>query len=66
MPIYEYQCPNEPCATRTERICRLDERPNLIVCPACGAEAVRVQGRTGRPKFEGSGFYETDYKVQMP
>ena len=66
MPLYEFQCPNEPCATRTEKIFPVEERPNLIICPSCGAEAVRLFSRTGRPKFEGSGFYETDYKVQMP
>lgn len=66
MPIYEFQCQNEVCATRTEKMTAIEDRPNLIVCPACGAEAVRVVSRTGRPKFEGSGFYETDYKVQLP
>ena len=62
MPIYEYQCENEHCATRTEKIMNRDERTETIECPHCGREARIAVSSTGAPQFKGRGFYQTDYK----
>lgn len=63
MPIYEYTCTNETCATKTEKlISDINYRPETIECPACGAESKRNIARTGAPQFKGRGFYVTDYK----
>lgn len=40
-------------------------RNNEILCPECACAFTVISithSRTAPPKFEGSGFYETDYK----
>ncbi len=60
MPIYSYKC--NKCKKTIELLRKVqDANP---ICHECGEDAVmdRLMSLTGRPKFSGSGFYETDYK----
>jgi putative FmdB family regulatory protein len=59
MPTYDFRC---PAGHNTERFYRkISAAPAELVCPECGALAVRqVSGGAGLV-FKGSGFYITDY-----
>lgn len=60
MPIYEFQC--NKCGTVFERLTR-DRNIKTTSCKNCGdTSASRIMSTTAKPKFNGSGFYETDYK----
>lgn len=57
MPIYTYIC--KDCGHKFDKL-----SSETIICPVCKSvktERVRVY-KTGL-KFNGEGFYETDYKV---
>ena len=66
MPIYTFKCPScnkEEDVTQSMKasapVCR------RCVNASCGVHIVemkRVFKSVGKPKFKGSGFYETDYK----
>ncbi len=59
MPTYEYRCPNGHDFEHFFR--KISEATSEMVCPVCGATAVRrVSGGAGL-LFKGSGFYLTDY-----
>lgn len=58
MPIYEYQCENESCGIRFERMQSFSADP-LADCPTCGGPVHRVIQPVG-VIFKGSGFYVTD------
>ena len=59
MPTYDYRCQNGHDSEHFFR--RFSDAPTELVCPVCGAEAVRrVSGGAGLV-FKGSGFYLTDY-----
>ena len=59
MPTYEYRCPNGHDFEHFFR--KISEATSEMVCPVCGATAVRrVSGGAGLV-FKGSGFYLTDY-----
>jgi len=58
MPLYEYQC--DSCGARFELIRKFSDPP-LLVCPTCGAEAVRKLISSPAFQFKGSGWYVTDY-----
>lgn len=58
MPIYEYECAD--CGN-FEKIEKVNEETTKQ-CPNCEKDATRVIAVTAKPKFVGSGFYETDYK----
>jgi len=60
MPIYEYYC--DKCDYTEEIICPHNERDNFPICVDCMLPMRRIISQTGRPKFIGGGFYETDYK----
>jgi putative FmdB family regulatory protein len=61
MALYQYQCSN--CADQVEEIRKFSEREELRPCHKCGNGYYQVQlSVPARPKFTGSGFYETDYK----
>ncbi len=60
MPIYTFEC--KECGTIKEVLQSFNASSPL--CEKCNAKKVmvRLMSVTGKPKFEGSGFYETDYK----
>jgi len=67
MPIYTYKCPS--CELTKDFLLKSDDHAPL--CPICcwnpdrdGGEEIMVRqlSKTSNPKFNGSGFYETDYK----
>jgi putative FmdB family regulatory protein len=58
MPMYEFKC--KRCARITESLQPYEAAAPL--CTYCKVPTERVKfSRTGRPKFIGAGFYETDY-----
>ena len=60
MPTYEYRCPNGHDFEKFFRSISSAEAESAIVCPACGAIALRQMSSAGL-MFKGSGFYLTDY-----
>lgn len=59
MPTYDYRCPNGHDFEHFFR--KISDAEAELVCPECGAIAVRkVSGGAGLV-FKGSGFYLTDY-----
>jgi putative FmdB family regulatory protein len=60
MPTYDYKC--QKCEGVFETIQGIND-PHFTKCPACGKEALkRLIGTGGVLKFNGTGFYETDFK----
>lgn len=59
MPNYDYKCLN--CNTRFEIFQSIKDAP-LTVCPNCNGELKRIIGAGAGIIFNGSGFYQTDYK----
>ena len=63
MPIYSFKC-NE-CNQVVELLQNFqDSNP---ICNSCDGqnEMKRLISNIGKPKFNGSGFYETDYKTNL-
>jgi putative FmdB family regulatory protein len=56
MPLYDYRCPNGHLEERLEKI----TAPVESTCAVCGLPSVRVL-RPAAIRFNGSGFYATDY-----
>lgn len=53
MPIYEFQCENTRCAHVSERIFRIDEKPQFVDCPLCGHTAKSIiSGSADRREWE--------------
>ena len=66
MPFYTFKCPS---CSKEEEVLQSMNAANPVcercVGASCGThtpEMKRVFKSTGKPKFKGSGFYETDYK----
>ncbi len=59
MPNYDYKCLK--CNTRFEAFQSIKDAP-LTVCPNCNGELKRIIGAGAGIIFNGSGFYQTDYK----
>lgn len=61
MPTYDYTCAE--CAHKLEAFQKITDEP-LSLCPHCKKSAlVRGIGGAGASfRFQGTGFYETDYK----
>ncbi|CAB4141229.1 CxxC_CxxC_SSSS, putative regulatory protein, FmdB family [uncultured Caudovirales phage] len=57
MPLYEYKC--DKCGIIEVRQAITDAP--LKTCPNCNSNIEKQISVTGKPKFNGSGFYETDY-----
>ena len=56
MPFYSYKCPS--CKKEKEVLQGMNDKP-----PICdGVKMERLFKSVGKPRFKGSGFYETDYK----
>ena len=63
MPFYTFKCPS--CNKEEELLQGMNDE--LPLCKGCDlenhiVEMKRVFKSVGKPKFKGSGFYETDYK----
>ena len=68
MPLYTYRCPS---CSQTKEVLQSIKEPDPVCMrcadASCGVnlpEMKRVFGDVGKPKFKGSGFYETDYKTK--
>ncbi len=59
MPNYDYKCLS--CNTKFEIFQSIKDEP-LKVCPNCNGELKRMIGSGVGIIFNGSGFYQTDYK----
>ena len=63
MPMYTFKCPS--CNFQKEVLQGMnDKSPNCDKCDDESHNSIemeRVYENIGRPKFKGSGFYETDY-----
>lgn len=60
MPTYEYRC--EACGHQFDEFQSMTEEP-LRKCPKCSKNRLRrLFGTGGALLFEGSGFYQTDYR----
>lgn len=59
MPLYDYEC--SECGQRTEVLTKTPP-PKTCECRLCGAIMERQISVPAPPKFNGSGFYETDFK----
>ena len=60
MPIFEFSCPK--CDNVFDKLCR-DRNTKEATCSKCGFNHASKQlANTAKPTFNGTGFYETDYK----
>ena len=59
MPTYDYECTK--CGYHFEKFQKMTD-PHLKTCPKCKGKVRRLIGAGAGIIFEGSGFYETDYK----
>jgi putative FmdB family regulatory protein len=59
MPTYEYKC--RDCGYRFEKFQQMSDKP-LKKCPECAGKLRRLIGTGAGIIFNGSGFYENDYK----
>lgn len=59
MALYIYYCPN--CGREQEVVHKITEEPKFI-CGFCKIAMKRKMCGGGIVKFNGPGFYETDYK----
>ena len=60
MPVYTFEC--EKCKKKMDKIQKFDESNPVCNCIEKGVSMNRLMPMIGKPKFNGSGFYETDYK----
>lgn len=58
MPIHDYQCPD--CGHSFEKL--VDQGTQKAECPKCGALANKQISVPAAPVFNGTGFYQTDFK----
>tara|TARA_Y100001960_G_C13946644_1_gene481619 strand:+ start:245 stop:481 length:237 start_codon:yes stop_codon:yes gene_type:complete len=60
VPVYTFKC-NE-CNSKIELLQKFEDNdPECNICNK-GVAMKRLVSITGKPKFCGTGFYETDYK----
>jgi len=59
MPIYTYRC--NSCKKLIERLHGVKKKV-IMICPSCGGQMQKTVSLPSKPKFKGTGFYETDYK----
>ena len=57
MPMFDYKCPS--CG-HTHEALRKHSDP-APACPKCGEDTERQVSKPAEPRFEGSGFYATDF-----
>lgn len=59
MPIFDFKC--NKCDSTFEKLCNVDVES--VKCKFCGNDdTVKQLSAPGGFQFNGSGFYETDYK----
>lgn len=61
MPIYEYQCGNENCGNKVERLQKIADAP-LKTCPFCQEDSLKKLISAAGFRLKGGGWYETDFK----
>lgn len=61
MPVYEYKC--SKCGAVTEKLSNF-KTPDMIFLECCGEPAYKIMSKISGFKFNGSGFYATDYCKQ--
>jgi len=61
MPTYSYTCAS--CCQSIEAFQKISDEP-LVSCPSCGQDTLKrgIGGGSVSFRFQGSGFYLTDYK----
>ncbi len=59
MPIYSYRC--DSCGHTLDVLRKISDPP-LVVCPSCGASAIRKQVTAAGFQLKGSGWYATDFR----
>ena len=59
MPTYEFRCPKGHDFERFYR--KISDAESEVLCPECGAVAMRQLSAGAGVLFKGSGFYLTDY-----
>ena len=58
--VIEYKCPL--CNTIFEEYYKkYEDVLQYLKCPECGTESQKIISKTSKPKFNGNGFYSTDY-----
>jgi len=60
MPIYKFKC--SKCRNVLELLQNFEDSNPVCNCSKNNNMMDKLISITGRPKFSGSGFYETDYK----
>lgn len=65
MPTYSYTCAS--CCQSIEAFQKISDEP-LVSCPSCGQDTLKrgIGGGSVSFRFQGSGFYLTDYKKKGP
>ena len=63
MPMYTFKC--EKCDKKLEVIQSFKDSNPVCDCTKKTVSMIRLMPMTARPKFSGSGFYETDYKEKI-
>ena len=63
MPVYTFKC--KRCQKTIEKIQNFEESNPICNCIKEGVSMNRLMPMTGKPRFNGSGFYETDYKQKL-
>ncbi len=58
MPIFDFKCYD--CGNIVEKIVKSDQQE--VPCPNCKGTMSRMISAPARIQFNGSGFYETDFK----
>lgn len=60
MPIYEFVC--QDCSCKFEEIV-YNSNSHEVLCPACTSNSLKkLISNTAPPRFNGPGFYATEYK----
>ena len=62
MPNYTFQC--KQCLKEFDELCLSHDNLAVVKCPHCGSTEhdIAYHGANIGIKFQGSGFYQTDYK----
>tara|TARA_Y100000814_G_scaffold91161_1_gene62323 strand:- start:423 stop:668 length:246 start_codon:yes stop_codon:yes gene_type:complete len=63
LPVYSYKC--NQCKKIIELLQGFEDSSPLCSCSSGKFVMERLVSEIGRPKFNGSGFYETDYKQNL-
>ena len=68
MPLYTFKCPE--CKRVKEVLQKMNDEPPIChkctkMVPRRYVNMERVWESNSKPKFKGSGFYETDYKKKL-